>query len=154
MQIEIDIEKLISRSVIDGLTNSERLQDEILDNDELRETLIRHIKSRIEGILSSEEGVKTLDKMIIDKIIESDRIQDEIDNLLNEDEYQNILTDTIKNRFKSILSSEECREQILDKIKSFIEDFNIEDDSDLQDELNKELSEILLSSIRIRKCQE
>jgi len=74
MQIEIDIEKLVTRSIIDGILNSDKLQEEVdsvLESDECQKILTEHVKARLNDVLSSEEGKEEIDRSIIDGIANS-----------------------------------------------------------------------------------
>ena len=151
MQIEIDIEKLISRSIIDGILNRNNLQkeaDNILKSDECQKILTGHIKTRLNEILFSEDGKKQIDKSIIDRIAKSDKIQNEIEEILEGDEYQKILEQQAKACLNEVIFSEEGKEQIFCKIKEYLEHYDVEYDDNFSNELNKGISDILLMMMK------
>lgn len=147
MQIEIDIEKLISRSIIDGILNQNNLQkevDNILKSNEYHEIVTIHIKTRLGEILFSDDGKKQIDKGIIDGIAKSDKIQDEIEEILEGDEYQKILEQKVKDCLHEVIFSEEGKKQIFCKTKEYLENYDIEYDDKFNNELSKGISDILL----------
>lgn len=147
MQIEIDIEGLISRGIIDGVFNKDSLQKEaynILKSDELQKILTEYVKTRVREIMSSESGRKQIDKSIIDTIVKSDKIQDEIEEILEGCECGEILEHHAETCLKEFISSEEGKKQIIDKVKEFLENYDIEFDDDFNRELSKWVSDILL----------
>lgn len=151
MQIEIDIEKLVSRSIIDGILNQNNLQreaDNILKSDEYQKILTGHIKTRLNEILFSEEGKKQIDKSIIDRIAKSDKIQNEIEEILEGDEYQKILEQQAKVCLHEVIFSEEGKRQIFCKIKEYLEHYDIEYDDSFSNELSKGISDILLMMMK------
>lgn len=151
MQIEIDIEGLISGGIIDGVLNKDSLQKEaynILKSDEFQKILTEYVKTRVREILSSESGRKQIDKSIIDTIVKSDKIQDEIEEILEGCKCGEILEQHAETCLKEFISSEEGKKQILDKIKEFLENYDIEFDNDFCCELNKCISDILLMMMK------
>lgn len=151
MQIEIDIEKLVSRGIMDGILNQNNLQkeaDNILKSGEYQKILAEHIKTRLNEILFSEDGKKQIDKGIIDAIVKSDKIQNEIEEILEDDEYQKILKQHAKSCINEIIFSEEGKKLIFDKIKEYLENYDIEYDDKFNDELSKGISDILLMMMK------
>jgi tRNA nucleotidyltransferase/poly(A) polymerase len=151
MQIEIDIERLISRSVIDGILNPNNLQEEIdniLRGDECQKILTVHVKARLNEIISSEEGKKQIDNSIIDDIVNSEKVQNGIEEILEGDEYQKILAQHIKTCLHEAISSEEGKKQIFSKIKEYLENYDIECDDDFSNELSKGVSDLLLTMMK------
>jgi hypothetical protein len=151
MQIEIDIEKLISRSVIDGILNPNNLQEEIdniLRGDECQKILTEHIKARLNEVLSSEEGKKQVDESIIGDIVSSDRVQNGIEEILESDECQKILAQRVNSCLNEAISSEEGKKQILCKIEEYLANYDIECDSNFSDELRKGISDIFLMMMK------
>ena len=151
MQIEIDIEKLISRSIIDRILNPNNIQkdvDDILRNDECQKILTGHVKTHLNEILFSEDGKKQIDKSIIDGIANSDKIQNEIEEILEGDEYQKILAQHAKTCLHEVIFSEEGKRQIFSKIKEYLENYDIEYDDRFNNELSKGISDILLMMMK------
>jgi tRNA nucleotidyltransferase/poly(A) polymerase len=151
MQIEIDVEKLISRSIIDGILNPNNLQEEInniLRSDECQKILTDHTKARLNEILFSEEGKKQVDKSIIDGIASSDKVQNDIEEILESDECQKILAQRVNSCLHEVIFSEECKKQIFYKIKEYLANYDIECDSNFSDELGKGISDILLMMMK------
>jgi len=147
MQIEIDIEKLISRAIIDGILNQNNIQrevDSILKSNEYKKIFSKQVKTRLDEILFSESGKKQIDNGIIDGIANSDQIENEVEEILEGDEYQKILGQQIKACLQEIIFSEEGRKQILSKTKEYLENYEIECDEDFNSELSKGMSDILL----------
>jgi hypothetical protein len=146
MQIEIDIERLVSRSIIDGILNSNNIQKEvdgILKSDEYQKILTGHIKTRLYEILLSEDGKKQVDKSIIDGIVGSDDLQNGIEDIMEDDECQNILKREIKTCLEEVILSEEGKKQIFTKVKEYLKDYDIEYDDGFSEELGKGISEVL-----------
>lgn len=155
MKIEIDIEKLVSRSIIDGILNPNNIQKEvndILKGDDCQKILNVHIKTRLSEILLSEDGAKQIDKSIIDGITNScansDKIESDIEEILENDEYQKILTQRIKDCFREVIFSEEGKKQISCKVQEYLENYDIECNDSFSDELNKGIADILLMVIK------
>ncbi len=151
MQIEIDIEKLVGRVIVDGLLNPNNIQrevDNILKSDEYRKIFTEHVKTRLNDFLLSEDGKKQIDNGIIDGIASSDQIGNEIEEILEEDEYKKILEKQIKTCFQEVIFSEEGRKQILSKTKEYLENYEIEQDDDFNSELSKGISDILLMTMK------
>lgn len=151
MQIEVDVEGLISRSIADGILNSHNIQkevDKILKSDEYQKILNRNIKTRLDEILLSEDGKKRMDESIIDEIAKSDNIQDEIEKILDSDEYHEMLQQHAKVCLQEVILSEEGKKQILDKVKEYLESYEIEYNDDFDTELSKGISDVLLIMIK------
>lgn len=152
MQIEIDIEKLVSRSIIDGiLNNPSNLQgeiDNILESDECQNILTEHVKTRLNEILSSEEGKRQIDDSIISEISGSEEIQDEIEKFLESDECQDMLKQRTKVCLHEVTSSEEGKRQMICKIKEYLGNYEIECDDKFRSELSKGVSDILIFMIK------
>ena len=150
MQIEIDIEKLISRAIIDGILNQNNIQrevDRVLRTDEYKKVFTENVKIRLNEIILSEDGKKLIDKGIIDGIVHSEQIQNEIEAILERDEFQNILQQQIKTCLQEVIFSEESINQILSKTKEYLENYDIENDDNLSIEINKGISDIMLMII-------
>jgi len=151
MQIEIDIEKLIGRVVVDGLLNQNNIQrevDRVLRTDEYKKVFTENVKIRLNEIILSEDGKKLIDKGIIDGIVHSEQIQNEIEEILERDEFQNILQQQIKTCLQEVIFSEEGINQILSKTKEYLENYDIENDDDFSSEINKGISDIMLMIIK------
>lgn len=151
MQIEIDIEKLVSRVITDGILNPNNIQrevDSILKSNEYKKIFTEQVKTRLNEILFSEGGKKQIDNGIIDGIAKSDQIENEVEKILEGDEYQKILGQQIKVCLQEIIFSEEGRKQILSKTKEYLENYEIEYDDDFNNELSKGISDILLMMIK------
>jgi len=151
MQIEIDIEKLVTRSIIDGILNSDKLQEEvesILENEECQKILTEHVKARLNEVLFSEEGKEGMNRGLIEGIINSEKIQGEIDEILEEDEYQKILKEHIRACLNKAIFSEGGKEQIICKIQEYLENYDFECDDDLSNELGKGLSDIMVAMMK------
>jgi len=152
MKIEIDLEKLVSRIIIDEiLNNSSHLRKEvnrILENDDFRKILAEQVKNSINEIISSEDGKQQLDKNIKDEILTSDMIQNEIEEILESGEYQKILEQRTKDCIREVIFSEEGKNQVMDKIKEYLENYEIDYNDEFSDELNKGISDILIMTIR------
>lgn len=151
MQINIDIEGLVSRSIIDGILNQNNVQkeiDKILRSDDCQKILIGHVKTRLNEILSSEYGKEQIDKSIIEKVAESDDVQDKIEEILEGCEQQDMLEKSAKACLQEVISSEEGKKMILNKVKEFLENYDIECDDDFNGELNKWISEMLLMTMK------
>lgn len=151
MQIEIDVEGLISRSIADGILDSKNVQrevDKILKSEEYQKILTRDIKARLDEIISSEDGKKQLNKSIVDEIAKSDSVQDKVDEILDTEEYQEILKGHVETCLQEVILSEEGKKQILTKVKEYLENYEIEYDDDFESELNKGMSEILLKMMK------
>lgn len=147
MQIEVDLEKLVSRVIIDGILSPNNIQrevDSIIKSNEYKKIFSEQVKSRLNEILFSEEGKKQIDSSILNAIAASDLLESEIEKILEKDEYERILEKQIKDCLQEILFSEEGKEQILLKTKDFLENYEIEYDDDFSNELNKEISDVLL----------
>lgn len=151
MQIDVDLEKLVSRSIIDGILNSDNVQgevDKILESDEYQEILTKNIKSRLDEILSSEDGKKQIDDSIVCEIAKSDYVQDEIEKILGTDKYQKILQEHVKISLQEVMLSEEGKQQILDKVKEYLEGYEIEYDDDFDSELSQGIANILMTVMK------
>lgn len=151
MKIEIDIEKLVSRSVIDGILNSGSLQEEIesiLKSSECQKTLTENITSRINDIIFSESGRKQIDNNIIRGIVNSDKIQNEIEDILEGDEYQKILGKQVMVCLNEAILSEEGKKQIFSKVKDYLESYDVEYDNKLSEELSKWISDLLIEIMK------
>ena len=151
MQIEIDIEKLISRSIIDGILKNDIIQEDvnnILESGEYQKILDEHIKARFNELLFSEDGKKQIDKGIIDGIVNSDKIQNNTEEILEGDEYQEILRQHTKDCLHEVIFSEEGKRQIFSKVKEYLESYDIEYDDSFSNELTKGISDILLTMMR------
>ena len=151
MQIEVDLEKLVSRSIIDGILNSDNVQgevDKILESDEYQKILTENIKNRLDVILSSEDGKKQIDDSIICEITKSDFVQDKIDEILGTDKYQKILQERAKTSLQEVMSSEEGKEKILDKVKEYLGSYDIEYDDDFDNELSQGIADILMTVMK------
>jgi tRNA nucleotidyltransferase/poly(A) polymerase len=151
MKIEVDIERLVSRSIIDGILNTNNIQEEvgnILRSDEYQKILSGHIKTRLDELLFTEDGKKLVDKSIIDGIVDSENIQNEIEKILEGDEYQKILQKEIKTCLQEVIFSEEGKKQISIMVKEFLKNYDIEYDDDFNEELNKGVSDVLLMMMK------
>lgn len=151
MQIEIDIEKIISRSIIDGILKNDVIQEDvnnILESDEYQKILDDHIKVRFNELLFSEEGKKQIDKGIIDGIVNSDKIQNRIEEILDGDEYLKILEQRALDCLHETISSEEGKRQIFGKVKAYLEGYDIEYDDNFSNELNKGVSDMLITMMK------
>ena len=149
--MQIEIEKLVTRSIIDGILNSDKLQEEVdsvLESDECQKILTEHVKARLNDVLSSEEGKEEIDRSIIDGIANSEKIQSEVDEILEEDEYEKILKNRIITCLNKAIFSEEGKEQILGKIEEYLENYEFEEDEDLNSELSKGLSDIMIMMMK------
>lgn len=147
MQVEIDIEKLVTRSIIDGILNSDKLQEEvesILESDECQKILTEQVKARLNEVLLSAEGKEDIDRGIIDGIINSEKIQSDIVEILEGDEYEKILKGRVRTCLNEAIFSDEGKEQILCKIQEYLENYDLENDDDLSNELSKGLSDIMI----------
>ena len=148
MQIEIDIEKIVSRSVIDGILKNDVIQEDvnnILESDEYQKILDDHIKARFNELLFSEDGKKQINQGIIDGIVNSDKIQNKIEEILEGNQY---LEKRIKDCLQETLSSEEGKKQISCKVKEYLEGYDIEYDDNFSKELNKGVSDILVTTMK------
>lgn len=151
MQIEIDLEKIVGKVIIDGILNSNNIQreiDSILRTAEYKKIFTENVKTRLNEILFSEDGKKLIDNGILNGISNSDQIESEIEKILEGDEYQDILQQQIKTCLKEVIFSEEGRKQILSKTKEFLENYDIEHDDDFNCELSKGISDIMLMIIK------
>jgi len=150
MQIEIDLEKIVGRAIVDGILNPNNIQrevDRILRTDEYKKIFTENVKTRLNEILLSEDGKKLIDKGIIDGIVNSEQIQNEIEEILERDEFKIMLQQQIKTCFQDVIFSEEGRNQILSKTKEYLENYDIENDDNLSIEINKGISDIMLMII-------
>ena len=151
MQIEIDMEGLISRSIADGILNSNNIQrevDKILKSEEYQKILNSNIKNRLDEVLSSEDGKKRINESIIDEVSKSDSIQEEIEKILDSDDNQELLQQHVKTCLQEVILSEEGKKKILDKVKEYLDNYELEYDDDFNSELGKEISDVLLVLIK------
>ena len=147
MQIEVDLEKMVSKSIIDGILNSDNVQgevDKILESDEYQEILTKNVKNRLDVILSSEDGKKQIDDSIVCEIAKSNYVEDEVEKILCSDKYQKILQEHVKAALQEVISSEEGKEQILEKVKEYLDDYKIDYDDDFDSEMSQGIADILM----------
>lgn len=151
MQIEINVEKLVSRSIIDGILKSENVREEVdnvLESEEYKKKLEESIKNRIDGILSSEDGRRQIDSVIMETIKNSDDVTDFIEDILKGDEYKKILQQEIMACLQKVILSEEGKTQILDKIKEYIDEYEIEYNDNFDSEMKDLISDMLLTTMK------
>ncbi len=85
-------------------------------------------------------------KMVEKSIIESDLVQDEVQKILESDEMQNVL----KEKIKEILLSKELEKTINGRIVNYINDeFDIDDDSELRELISNYVKESVKSRLVI-----
>ncbi len=155
MKIEIDIERLVSRSIIDGILNPNNIQREvndILKGEYCQKVLTDSVKTRLNEVLLSEDGIKQIDNSIMDGItnscLNSYKIQNDVEEILGGDEYQKILAQHVKDCFNKVIFSEEGKKQISCKIQEYLENYDIEYEENFNAELSKGISDLLLMMIK------
>ena len=147
MQVDIDIEKIVSRSIIDGILHSSNVQkevDHIIQSEEYQKILSGHIKTRLNELIFSEGGKKQIDDSIVNGIAKSYKVQNEIEEILENSEFRKILEKQAKTCLNEFISSEEGRSQIFSKVKEFLEGYDVECDEHFNNELSKWISDVLL----------
>lgn len=151
MQVEIDVEKIIIRGIIDGMLNSSNIQREtenILRSEEYQKVLSEHIKTRLEKILFSEFSQEQIDKSIIEAIANSDSVQNQIEQILDGEECQTILQQQVKTCLVGNIYSEDGKKQMLKKIEEYLENYDIESDDKVTDELSKMVTDVLMMTMK------
>lgn len=151
MKIEIDIEKMVSKSIVDGVLKSDSIQEEVenvLKSEEYKKCIKENIKVRLDEILISEEGKKQLDDVIISEIAQSESIKNFAEKILESDKYRTVLQQEIKACLQKLMSSEEGKDQISCMVKEYLENYDIDWDDNFSSEINKGISDILITIIR------
>ncbi len=151
MKIEIDIEKVIGKNVVDNLVGRDIIQKEvenILKSSEYKKIIIDHIKIRISDMFSSEEGRKLIDNSIVEIIAKSSSVRCDIEDVVGNRENTKLLKEQISGCINNFLSSEEGKNFILNRVKDFLEKYDIDCDDSLTDELNERITNFLVIAMR------